>query len=208
MSNKFLLAFLLLLGACKQNGQNTPTYMPITDQRLRDAATAKVGSYFIYQDSATGGIDSFGVISFRQTTLYNERDNTANENIGFQSFDSVNGPGMFQTISMSAYRNRIGIGIYIDKINCSGTVVTLPFIINESHFYQNHTTTCIQYYDSYSILGINYSDVYEMKSISKDLGQSTTIHTWFSQQGGLIKFTASDSSRNLTYLLKLSHVIK
>ncbi len=207
MNNRFLFALILLLVACKQNDP-APTYMPITDQRLRDAATAKVGSYFIYQDSATGGIDSFGVISFSRDTGYDERDNTNNETVGFLSFDSVQGPGMIPTINMAAYRNIIGVNVYVHSTNCFGTLITYPFIINDSHFYDNNITTCIQHYDSYPILGINYSDVYEMISISKNAGPSTTIRTWFSLQGGLIKFSASDSNKHFTYLLKKSLINK
>ena len=207
MNRKFLSGLLLLLGACKQNDQ-TPTYMPITDQRLRDAATAKVGSYFIYQDSATGGIDSFGVISFKQTTLYNERDNTANENIGFQSFDSVNGPGLFQTISVDALRNSISTGVNLDGISCFSTSITFPFVVNYTGPFPNNNTTCVQYHESYPVLGVNYNDVYETISISMGQGPSTTIHTWFSLQRGLIKFSASDSNRHFTYLLKKSVIKK
>lgn len=182
--------------------------MPITDQRLRDAATAKVGSYFIYQDSATGGIDSFGVISFSQTIGYDERDNTNNETIGFKSFDSVNGPGLFQTINMAAYRNRIGINAYVHGINCFGTQVSFPFNKGNSNFYNNNITTCLEHYNSYSVLGTAYADVYEMISVSKNQGPSTTIHTWFSIQSGLIKFSAADSTKTLTYEMIKSNIIK
>lgn len=203
-----VLGASILLASCIKNNdpQLTATYRSITDQRLRDAATVKEGSYFIYQDSATGGIDSFGVTYFAQTTVYNQDDNTNNEVIVYKSYDSVQGPGTIPTIDIGAYRDEVNAAIYLNGQNADGFLMRLPFVVNSTKSDNGIDVTNVQYYASYQVLGNTYNDVYE--SISKKWSYTATLHSWFSQQSGLIKFTISDSNLHCTYLLKKSFIKK
>ena len=207
----FLLA-MFLLHSCGKNNQ--PTYMPITDQILKDAVTVKVGSYFIYQDSATGKLDSFNVTDFLQYDLPISYDNTTNESLSYRAECTNNNTGQCKNFAIGALRNRIGFGYHYDNMNLEALLMKLPFASGSQQSYYEGpkagTATSLRHYDSYSVLGRYYNDIYEMKSdYFNQIGlYNIELHTWFSTSSGLIKFSISDSSRRFSYSLIRSKIIK
>ena len=99
---------LLSIGSCQpKDSQNTEPHIPISDQRLIDAATAKVGSYFVYQDSATGVTDSFYVTDY--SLPYYEYQPTEQKWLQVTGYTAFNG--------ISTYPGpRIGLGTSENKI--------------------------------------------------------------------------------------------
>lgn len=207
IKTSFWLPLLLLLSACIKNGPDPQpsTYMPITDQRLRDAATIKLGSYFVYQDSATGGIDSFVVTLFDTSSSYDAKDNTMNEAVGYRMADSVTGPGMFQVINMGAARSSINGDIYLNS-NAECVFLTLPFANGKTIEYEHGTATCLNYNASYIVLGKSYNDVYQIRSVNTNLGP--VVNTWYSLGQGLVRFSIENGNTRRTYQLKRSKIVR
>ena len=60
-----IAVFGCALNACKQSDPKTEApRVAMSGQRLKDAIAIQVGSYFVYQDSASKAIDSLSVVSY------------------------------------------------------------------------------------------------------------------------------------------------
>lgn len=200
---------LLCLTACKQSDPSKDAkYLPITSQALKDAATVRVGSYFVYQDSASGATDSFAVTVFNPPAYnYDNRDNTYNENTGFRSFaEKRSGAISSPEISAAAYKNFFGVSVSLNDTATSGMLIRLPFTIGLAEYNNGITFTYLQHHNAYSVFGNSYSDVYEVSATDSNSGK--TLHTWYATQpAGLIRFTITLPRSQHTYLLKKALII-
>lgn len=189
-----LAIMLVIFSACKPNDpQNEPPRIPISDQRLKDAATVKPGSYFIYLDSATGTLDSFGVNQISLSTYqYDNGTNAYYEYMGYQAANR-----QLDEIRCATNTNKFGITLRIRGTYPQTDVIVLPHVEDAYH----------KLYSTYTVLGVNYSNVYEMNTSAYPNGMAI-LYAWYSLHSGLIKFRIKTGNGEFTYLLKSSKVIK
>lgn len=119
-----MLAALLLCACSKKDPKKDASYIPIASQNLKDGAATKVGSYFIYQDSATAVTDSFGMTEYIPSNYaYDERDNTYNENLVYYAYTTSEGSGKaINSIVSSAYRNYLTVSVRMNGYFLSWTL--------------------------------------------------------------------------------------
>ncbi|MEO6832160.1 MAG: hypothetical protein ABI169_08155 [Chitinophagaceae bacterium] len=212
MSTKSLyfgLAIIILVASCKQNDPqvNAPR-IPVSDQRLIDAATAKVGSYFVYQDSATGVTDSFGVISFTDNYYYSGIDNSYFENIGYLAVNDTIAGTFPPRISIGARASGVELSIWTHGFLGTGAAVFFPFPGIGNVQLNDATGTGIRFLPKFSENGHNYINVYEVIAHDRQIHSEVWIHSWFSILDGLVKFRVFDTSKSTTYYLLRSKIIK
>ncbi|MEO6832159.1 MAG: hypothetical protein ABI169_08150 [Chitinophagaceae bacterium] len=200
---------LLSIGSCQpKDSQNTEPHIPISDQRLIDAATAKVGSYFVYQDSATGVTDSFYVTDY--SLPYYEYQPTEQKWLQVTGYTAFNGISTYPgpRIGLGTSENKIGVSCTLNTLVGSGFGMEIPFIANSSLTGRGSGSYALNYFSTYKVLGVTYINVYE--SISRDRQWNTSVwqHNWFSESSGLVKFSLYDTSLRYTYYLIRSKIIK
>ncbi|MEO6830693.1 MAG: hypothetical protein ABI378_00610 [Chitinophagaceae bacterium] len=205
MNLKTLLSISILLLVeigCQKDPQDTAPRIPISDQRLKDAATAKIGSYFVYQDSATGVTDSF-FVNYSSTSYYRYSSSAIvyHEIINYSATnDSLTGTGLYQpAIKVEAYENALTLGIESHKLSVNGCAVILPFA-NGIQFKIDQTEGIgLNLIDNFAEKGHSYGAVYEILAHSYNYNQNTFLHSWFSLTNGLVKFNLSKGDTSFTY---------
>ncbi len=203
---------VVLFAGCKKE----PKKHYITDQRLRDALNIKKGSYFVYKDSATNGLDTL----------------TAKPSSSFMYEDRAQGLGFFETVQLiiekGEYQIGFNVGQYISSMNkirgyirfdlsksYSGFVFTeLPFTVGKQLNFGNGATyncsaTYTTYHDSINIDGKNYKGVYEVHAKNwNDPNDTIYLYSLFSLTDALLKYSWGNNTEGKTYFLIDSKIIR
>jgi hypothetical protein len=189
---------LVLVISCKGKEHSNPIF-PITNQQLRDAVNIREGSYFVYVDSNTNTVDSFGRVTYDSGLVLNTGANQDNEIIAYAMHDQ----GL----------NAIGIGATRDGISGNSGILSqgftnfmaMKFPFEEGKTVKSATGATFSYLNhlaSFTVLNKTYNDVYEVESNY----QGKTFHTWYSGLSGLIRFKYEHDSDVHVWNLRNSHI--
>ena len=182
MKNLCMAMGLLLLvsfSQCTQKETPTTHVQPIYVR----AATYQPGSYYVFRDSVTHGLDSF-YVTLCDTSVYtppNERietvesvfKNNANGKFNFYA----NGASSFLLFNYEGI-NTLSFSDFIYGIN-----LRVGYKINDAYV----SNSCLNRYDTLVINNHEYYNVYEtlyQKYVNTD---TTYLHKWYNLQDGLIK---------------------
>lgn len=164
-----IVCFLVIVVAsCRR--QPTDTHYPI-DADLKAAFDFKIGSYWIYQDSLTGDMDSF-VVTTRQTYLnmkYDDNrfyDETFSQVVEYQikpTIDSIN--CWYFSLSM----NLIGLECPNSKCSCSGSPDLFYLPLTDYPF---HNPTRFMNFDPFGTGGCGGSKTVELYNSETVLGNT------------------------------------
>ena len=176
----WLLGFgiLFTLTNCTQKETPTTHVQPIYAR----AATYQPGSYYVFRDSVTNGLDSFYVTQC-DTSLYFNTDAWI-ENLNTNFKDNQN-----NEFGFNASPDNMVYFYY--KISGSAPSGGFIFGINlrpgYSEEYGNFSNRCLQVLDSISIDNRVFYRVYETLYQNYVNSDTTYLHKWYSLQDGLIK---------------------
>ena len=190
-----ILVIVLFAGCVKQK-----TYY-IKSAMLREAATIKEGSYFIYRDSLTGFEDSFNVYYYINTTKNYQGDDARIQEfiIGtMHNIDSSKNLGYFIDAKVILDKEWLNFTYYESGIRWNSVPLTDPIT---SH--QDIKTLFIEKRENYVLNTINYGTVFIYQSIDSS---NKYIKSYYSPSHGLVKFEANNNSFHKTYELVRSHI--
>ena len=176
-----LLFVLLSFSNCTQKERFNEPVQPLYAR----AATYQLGSYYVFRDSVTHGLDSFYVTlcdtskflandTWKETLITTFKDNANNE------FGFVAGTVRYINFGFSKFAgtsNLSGGFIY-------GHDVTVGQMEENVGYYSNK---CIQIHDSITIENRVYYHVYETLFQNYTTVDTAYLHKWYSLQDGLIK---------------------
>jgi len=163
----------------------------------------KVGSYFIYQDTASGSTDSFYVDEYKRYTAMQYGDGYY-ETISYNVKSSNSIYGSLLISAGGGKENAIACDWALTDRLYNIVFVYLPFVDGGHLDAGDRSYDYIMFHPTIKIAGIAHSNVYEMRSNTKN-GQLTSL---YSIQDGLIKFHTSTPSGEQTWNLIRSNVIR
>ena len=169
-----------MLTQCKRKESSTLKVQPIYAR----AATYQPGSYYVFRDSVTNGLDSFYVTYF-DTSSFNAF-NQINETILTHFENDVNDKIVF--LASTAAEGILMGESYISKNSTTGqTIYKFSFTPGKIELLPNVSNQFVAMYDTIKIDNKFYVDVYE--TIYKVFSTPDTIYTqkWYNLKDGLIK---------------------
>ena len=177
MKNKVWLLWVLILftmARCTQKEKTTYHIQPLYAR----AATYQLGSYYVFRDSVTHGLDSF-YVTICDTSTYNNGSwnetifsgfkNDNNYEFEIYSIGSEKYLNLWFSTNLAAYKVSFIYGYDLK----AGKVIDL--------------NKCIQIHDSISIDNRVYYKVYETLFQYNSNTDPSYLHKWYSLQDGLIK---------------------
>ena len=193
-----LVLALSLLGSCKKKYYEHT----IQNATIREAATVNIGSYFVYATNDTEPVtDSFNVYSYINSGFYNyvvtgkdgpyhsyqileySMVNNVSDSIGFKA----SGHSSIDSGYLKGYVSSVK-----DTFQISAYYVVMPFVTSPTIpiMYDGQTTAyAIKHYDSLSLNGSFYTEVYEMLNQStNEAGDTLQLRTFYSVNAGLVKY--------------------
>ena len=176
----FTTCLFFMLTQCKRKESSTLKVQPIYAR----AATYQPGSYYVFRDSVTNGLDSFYVTYF-DTSSFNAF-NQINETILTHFENDVNDKIVF--LASTAAEGILMGESYISKNSTTGqTIYKFSFTPGKIELLPNVSNQFVAMYDTIKIDNKFYVDVYE--TIYKVFSTPDTIYTqkWYNLKDGLIK---------------------
>lgn len=205
------LAVCLLFStiSCKKKA----AYFAITDQRLRDALTYRTGTYFVYEDSASGRIDSFYLLREEQhdARKLNSNDDVVAE-FERREYRFTDYPRYPKTFEFSLFCG--GDTLLMDKIlfqfdpryGLQAVCMKIPFKAGDTVNRFGYRSELTAHHSRMSIAGTAYHDVYEVYTSALD---RTAVRTFFAPSGGMLRFERYDTGASSEiWNLKRSRIVR
>jgi hypothetical protein len=213
-----LCLILMLLTLSFANCRKKVTYFGIADKRLEDAVTYRSGSYFVFVDSATHVEDSFSYAAYftNPSPVFDNDGNLIEEWVNIDcSIGDNPAPGSRETHALiftcggsPIYSRRANVEYrtYADGAGHSqgsGFFLKFPFEVGDTSgsYLPSFSSVSVGHYDHYPVGGKIYNDVYET--------YNTGMHTFYSTESGLVKFSLVDTSgAPRTWYLSRSRIVR
>ena len=174
-----VIGILFTLTNCTQKERATNHVQPIYAR----AATYQPGSYYVFRDSVTNGLDSF-YVSAIDTSIYFTTD-TWEETI-YTVFKN-NANNQFEFIGASTYKSLNFSCSWVDGANFNGFIYGFDLYPNYIENGYKNSNSCFQIHDSIRIDNHDYFKVCETLFQIYGSGDTSYIHKFYSLQDGLIK---------------------
>ncbi len=202
--NICLVLSLFFYTACQKDKF---TYYPMENAQLKEAATVKKGSWFVYVDSLTNSRDTFNVTMWQD--VYSEAEYVKKYELVHYSMHNSKGASFF--LSAAANTNRLSSLYSVEGLDDFSTIFMLifPFSPMSSESGGKNKWDYLEHYDTLTIRNKLYTDVYEtISSIETNLGHKLIFHSHYSIQQGLVKFSTDSDLGQYVWELDESNVIK
>ena len=161
--------------------------IPISDARLSDAVRYRAGSYWIYQDSASGQANLYTIDGWANENAHathaNGKDTVWIVEACNAYATSVSGG---ERARLSAREQVLGFGFSDHGFYTGGICLALPFVPGQQVALAGGPTDsyAIAHYDSFAVLGRPYADVYEMLTHQG----ANEVRTFYAMSVGIVRF--------------------
>ena len=202
----FIIGIAILVAACHQEKK---THL-VLDPAFRAAFGYQVGSYWVYEDSVSGEIDSFYVYSSTFETVHNNTPNESEDQMGISLMNYSSGPNNSEKWLFIMMGN--GFSVIFSNTNKDTTETRLGFLYLFDYPFKleptgsdNDSGAVSNLYSNYSLNGVQYGNTIVSYHTYRQIYHPSIYSDYFfiSETAGIIKVIFNHPTGSVYRVLKL-----